>query len=152
MRLNIELICISISCNLTKKACHDNFPLTTVTSPWTTLPCNFHPGQLPTKTINTPPPPHPPPPRTITLWTITPQRQIAPPPPPALLPPGQFPQTTTPLPIAPPGHFPPPHLTRNFFCFCFGTRSLLAFSVRPWVHFQGRVQLELDYIRLLLMY
>ena len=68
-----------------------------------------------------------------------------------LLPPGQFPPDNCPLPI-PPDNCHRAHLTRNYFCFCLGTRSLSAFSVRPWVHFQGWVQLELDYIRLPLMY
>ena len=49
------------------------------------------------------------------------------------------PRTIAPRVIFSPGESP--NLTRNFFCFCFGTRSLLAFTVRPWVHFQGRVQL-----------
>ena len=46
------------------------------------------------------------PPRTITPWTIPPDNCPLP------IPPGQL----------PPGHCP--HLTPNFFCFCFGTRSL----------------------------
>ena len=45
-------------------------------------------------------------------------------------------QTPPPPIIGPRSSPPPPNLTRNFFCFCF--------------QFQGRVQLELDYIRLLM--
>ena len=117
-------------------------------------PCKFPPGQLPPKTKAPPPrekgklPPPPPitgpPPQTITPWT-TPSQTNAP----RQLPPANsLPDNCPP----PPDNPPPgesPHITRNFFCFCFGTRSLSAFSVRPWVHFQGRVQLELEYIRLL---
>ena len=106
----------------------DNIP-----SPPTQLP----PGQLPSK-ANFRPPPDNSPPRTTT---------------PGQFPPDNCPPYKCPLPT-PHGPFPPPprripHLTRNFFCFCFGTRLVSDFSVRPWVHFQGRVQLELEYIRLL---
>ena len=103
-------------------------------------PCKFPPGQLP------PPPPLPP-------------GQL-PPPPRQSAPDNRSPRTFTPGPFPPPpdnclpanstvqllsphhGQFP--HLTRNFFCFCCGTRSLSSSSVRPWVHLKGRVQLELD--------
>ena len=86
-------------------------------------------------------------PKTIALrdncpWTITPKGKS-----PRQYPLDILPDNCPPPPQIPTGQLPPghcPHLTRNFFCFCLGTRSLSAFSVRPWVQFQGRVKLELD--------
>ena len=130
-------------------AYQDNFPQTT--APWTT-PLQIPPGTIAPKTIapqnnsprdNTP--------CTISTKANSPQTRA-----PGLLSPGQLPppQTTAtcqfPPGQLPPGQFPlgeSPHLPRNFFCFCFGTRSLSAFSVRLWIHFQGRVKLKLEYIR-----
>ena len=150
LRKSPSFLCFLMSISISVSTPYqENSPQTT--APWTIPPAYSPRDNCPSKTIA---------PETITPWTITPKGKLPPDnsPPrtitPWTIPPRQLPQTTTPcqfppLTIAPPpdnslppGHCPGefPHLTQNFFCFCFGTRSLSAFSVRPWVHFQGRVQ------------